>query len=215
MVYCSCAENTNSSKFFDIKASPLVRICLINGDVYLAKIYIQTSYRYLYREWIVISSKKARVGKFCPDLFADVYRSAAKYTSIKMWGTVKSFALQRVKSKTAPLVKGKPPVFHEIKSTHYRSNFTRVQPGFHTAKQYFTHPQGGFHWKKGTTFHTLRREQKSRKHNMRCLFPLFFAWISIFCISLPWKCTPLIHETALIFILILRQTHTQNIISNS
>lgn len=28
---------------------------------------------------------------------------------------------------------------------------------------------------KGTTFHTLRREQKSRKHNMRCLFPLFFA----------------------------------------
>ena len=148
MVYCSCAENTNSSKFFDIKASPLVRICLINGDVYLAKIYIQTSYRYLYREWIVISSKKARVGKFCPDLFADVYRSAAKYTSIKMWGTVKSFALQRVKSKTAPLVKGKPPVFHEIKSTHYRSNFTRVQPGFHTAKQYFTHPQGGFHWKK-------------------------------------------------------------------
>lgn len=27
---------------------------------------------------------------------------------------------------------------------------------------------------KGTTFHTLRRKQKSRKHNMRCLFPLFF-----------------------------------------
>ena len=28
---------------------------------------------------------------------------------------------------------------------------------------------------KGTTFHTLRREKKNRKHNMRCLFPLFFA----------------------------------------
>ena len=27
---------------------------------------------------------------------------------------------------------------------------------------------------KGTTFHTVRRKQKAGKHNMRCLFPLFF-----------------------------------------
>lgn len=38
----------------------------------------------------------------------------------------------------------------------------------------FDDPEDIYAVSKGTTFHTLRRKQKSRKHNMRCLFPLFF-----------------------------------------
>ena len=32
----------------------------------------------------------------------------------------------------------------EMKSSHRRSDFARAQREFHIAKQYFTHPQGGF-----------------------------------------------------------------------
>lgn len=46
-------------------------------------------------------------------------------------------------------------------------NWKSLVPGYSTGKI--------SSMSKGTTFHTLRREQKSRKHNMRCLFPLFFA----------------------------------------
>jgi len=43
-----------------------------------------------------------------------------------------------------PLMKYFAIAKYEIKSTHRRSDFTRVKRGFNIAKQYFTHPQGEF-----------------------------------------------------------------------